>query len=265
MVVILLLGLHPHQVRGESAGLPGHHFLYLPLISKQSGDPQPGTRLVVFEGFYNPDGLACRAAGLVVDQLAADYAGAPVVFLEHPINNAPLTRISRFYLASSVTAVPPLVMIDSGDQVTDGILNYFSEYKSMVDRALIRAPLVDVQATWRREGNRVFFSVSVINRSGATLSLLENAATVHALVYEGAKIGVTSRYVRSAVSASITPGLAPGGAATFALQTEDLNGVDWNKLHFLALVDYNPGGVAQLAPYDLLQAAVALPSPAFGW
>ena len=60
------------------------------------------------------------------------------------------------------------------------------------------------------------------------------------MVYEDAKVGVTSRYVRSAVFQNITTSLAPGASATFTLETPDLSGVDWNKLHYLALVDYQP-------------------------
>jgi hypothetical protein len=56
------------------------------------------------------------------------------------------------------------------------------------------------------------------------------------------------------------PGRDSGHLATFILETGDLTGVDWTRLHYLALVDYQPGGVALLEPYDVLQAAIALPA-----
>ena len=238
-------------------GASSSHFIYLPLILNQTATPNPGSRLVVFEGFYNTTTLV---AGLVVDQLANEYAGSPIVFLEHPVTDPPLSRFSR-YLSASVSTIPPMVMIDSGNQVSSGIMNYYSVYKSLVDQALTRPPRGGIQATWKRIGDQVHFSVQVTNQSGGTLSLLQNAATVHVMVYEETNVGVTSRYVRAAVSKSIINSLPSGASASFTLETADLTGVDWSKLHYLALVDYQPGGVAVLEPYDILQAAVALPAP----
>ena len=51
--------------------------------------------------------------------------------------------------------------------------------------------------------------------------------------------------------------LASGASATFTLETPDLTVVDWNKLHYVALVDYRP---VSGSAYDMLQAAVALPT-----
>ena len=62
------------------------------------------------------------------------------------------------------------------------------------------------------------------------------------------------------LSKRIVPALATGASATFILEKGDLTGVDWSKLHYLALVDYQAGGVALLEPYDVLQAAFALPA-----
>jgi hypothetical protein len=254
-LLILILSFLPNPaVLGVDAS--SSHLIYLPVILNPTTTPNPGTRLVVFEGFYSPTSLA---AGLVVDQLAKEYAGSPILFLEYPVTDPPLSRFSR-YLSASVSTIPPMIMIDSGNQVSSGILNYYSVFKNMVDQALTRAPRVGVQATWQRIGNRAHFSVRVTNQSGGDLSLPKNEATVHALVYEETKVGVTSRYVRAASSKSIIPALATGASATFILETGDLTGVDWSKLHYLALVDYQPGGVALLEPYDVLQAAIALPA-----
>jgi hypothetical protein len=254
-LLILVLGLPPAQAlsRVEASS---SHFSFLPLILDQTATPNSETRLVVFEGFYNATSLA---AGLVVDQLAKEYAGSPIVFLEYPVTDPPPSRISR-YLSASVSTVPPMVMIDSGNQVSSGILNYYSVYKTLVNQALTRAPGGGIQATWQRIGDQIHFSVQVDNQSGGALSLMQNAATVHALVYEETTVGVTSRYVRAAVSKSIINSLPSGASASFTLATADLTGVDWSKLHYLALVDYQPGGIAVLEPYDILQAAVALPA-----
>ena len=49
--------------------------------------------------------------------------------------------------------------------------------------------------------------------------------------------------------------MPPGGTAAFELETADLVGVNWNKLHAVAFVDYRPAGEV----YDILQAAMAIP------
>ncbi len=199
----------------------------------------------------------------MVDHLAQDYAGKPAVFLEYNVNDT--SRIGRFYAAYGAGGASyPLVIVDSGHQVQTGVVPFYDKYKSLVDQELIRAPQAQIQATWQRTGNKIAFSIQVTNQSGVSLST-QNTATVHALDYEDSKVGVTSRYVRSVVSQNITTDLAPGASDTFTLETPDLSGVDWNKLHYLALVDYRPGGVDIFnpffnSPFDMLQAAVALPA-----
>jgi hypothetical protein len=194
----------------------------------------------------------------VVDQLALDYAGKPVLFIEYDEATAPNSRFGKFWAAYGAgTATNPLVIADSGHQVMSAGAPYYPTYKNMVNQELLRPPQANVQATWHRTGNKVTFSIQVTNQSGVSLDYSKNKAAVHAVVYEDKKVGVTSRYVRSTVFQNITTSLAPGASATFTLDTPDLTGVDWNKLHFLALVDYQP---VSGSAYDLLQAAVALPA-----
>ena len=69
-------------------------------------------------------------------------------------------------------------------------------------------------------------------------------------------MGVTNRYARTAVYRSIS-NLAPTASATYTLETSELSGVNWDKLHFVVLVDYRPAGSS--GAYDMLQAATALP------
>ena len=150
-----------------------------------------------------------------------------------------------------------MIIVDSGHQVQSGVVPYYNTYKALVDQELARAPQAQIQATWQRIGNKVAFTIQVTNQSGVSVSYAQNRAAVHALVYEDAKVGVTSRYVRSAVFQNITTSLAPGASVSFNLETLDLSGVNWDKLHFLALVDYQP---VINAAYDMLQAVVALPA-----
>ena len=195
----------------------------------------------------------------MVDQLAQEYAGQSVVFLEYDVDSTDFwTRNSRFWAAygSGVVTLPEII-VDSGNQVTNGYEDFYTVYKGMVDTALARPAQADVTAQAQRSGDKVKFSVQVTNLSGVTLSSSSNWAAVHGVVYEDVDPGValTGRYVRAAVSTDIS-NLAPGEKATFTLETSELSGVDWDKLHFLALVDYRPGGSS--GAYDMLQAAYAL-------
>jgi hypothetical protein len=194
----------------------------------------------------------------VVDKLAQDYAGQPVVFLEYYVNADFSTRSSRWWAAfGGQYASLPMVMVDSGNQYNMGYLDFAVVYKSMVDTSMLRPPQAELEAYAYRDGSSVGFYVQVQNLSGVMLSPA-NDATVHAIVYEDIHVGATDRYVRAAVAAPIT-GLAPGGTATFTLQTSALEGVNWDKLHYIVLVDYIPDGATA---YDMLQASVAAPIPA---
>ncbi len=145
-------------------------------------------------------------------------------------------------------------MADSGHQFSTGVVAYYSVYKGMVDAELARPAAADVQANAWRVGSRFRVSARVVNWSGTTLSSA-NAATVHAIVYEDIKVGVTSRTVRDAVYASITGAIANGTSKTFSLDTRDITPADWSKVRVLVLVDYRPGGAS--GAYDMLQAAHA--------
>jgi len=152
-----------------------------------------------------------------------------------------------------------MVMVDSGNQISDRSVSsdYYNTYKAMVDAALARPPKATIQAQSQRVGNKLRFDIQLTNLSGVTLSS-GNSATVNAIVYEDAHVGVTDRYVRAVVSTGISPDLANGATGTFTLETAELSGVDWDKIHSVVLADYRPGG--SLGAYDMLQAASATPS-----
>jgi len=132
-------------------------------------------------------------------------------------------------------------MVDSGNQITHGYEDFYNVYKAMVDTALARPAQADITATWQRVGDKVRFDVRLTNLSLVTLSS-SNSATVHAIVYEDVHVADTDRFVRAAVFSDITSSLAPGATASFVLETADLSEVNWDKLHFIVLADYYPGG-----------------------
>ncbi len=145
-------------------------------------------------------------------------------------------------------------MADSGHQFSTGVVAYYNVYKGLVDAELARPAAADVQANAWRIGSRYRVSARVVNRSGTTLSSA-NAATVHVIVHEEIKVGVTSRTVRDAVYTSVTGAIVDGASQTFSLDTRDITPSDWSKVRVLVLVDYRPGGAS--GAYDMLQAAHA--------
>ena len=195
----------------------------------------------------------------MVDELAVEYADRPVVFLEDDVDAPFGRRYDRWWAAygSSASVYLPLVMASSGHRISNGPVDFRPVYGAMVDAELARPAQAEVEAWARRVGNAMRVYVRVVNLAPATLSASANAATVHALVWEDKRVHVTARTVRAASWAEVAAPVAPGASHTAVLTTASLAGVDWGKLHAVALVDYRPGG--RTGPYDLLQAALAAP------
>jgi uncharacterized repeat protein (TIGR01451 family) len=205
----------------------------------------------------------------VVDQLAGEYAGQPVLFLEQDVDASLGKREDLWWAAKGGGTVSlPLSMVDSGNQIDNGYTgfeNNYNTYKAMVDTALARPALAEIEALGERVGNKVHFTVQLENLSGVELSF-SNSAMVHAIVYEEHTPldpdtdHITGRIVRAAVWESISPALPHGETRTFELETADLsNVVNWDNVHTLVLADYRPGGSNA---HDMLQAALADPKPA---
>jgi hypothetical protein len=177
------------------------------------------------------------------------------MFIEYNVGSAPTSRLSRYRASADAGSTLPFVIVDSGNQASNGSVNFAEVYSSMVEKAMARPAQASLAATWQREGEKVKFSVQVTNLSGLTLSE-ENEATVHAIVYEEADVQETGRFVHAAVSTDILS-LKPDASETFTLATSALSDVNWNKLHFLVMVDYRPSGSS--GAYDMLQATIAEP------
>jgi hypothetical protein len=190
-----------------------------------------------------------------VEQLASDYAGQRVVFLEQDVDSPIGSRYSRWWAAygSGGSVTLPLVMADSGNQISNGSVDFYDTYKAMIDAELARPAQMEIQASTQRVGDTLYFDIELKNLSGVTLGS-SNSATVHAIVYEDAHVIHTDRIVRAADQTIISPALAPGATKTLTLETA-LSGVDWDKIHPIVLVDYRPGGSS--GAYDMLQAALA--------
>jgi hypothetical protein len=197
-----------------------------------------------------------------VDALAAEYsnAGTQVLFLEQDVDLPKGKRQDRWWASytGSSTVYLPLVMVDSGHQISNGSqADFKATYRRLVDAELARPPQVDLEAYTRQVGARMRIYARLKNTAGITLSSASNGATLHALVWEDKRVGVTGRIVRAAPWIAVSGEVAPDGEYTATLETPDLAGVSWSSLHAVALADYRPGsGTA----YDMLQGALAQPA-----
>ncbi|GAK57772.1 hypothetical protein U27_04739 [Candidatus Vecturithrix granuli] len=199
----------------------------------------------------------------IEDTLVAKYANQPVVFIEYDVDSSLFSsRQSRWWAASTGGVVSlPLVMIDSGNAISNGYEDFATKYSAMVDASLARPAQATLTASSQRIGDTLQFSVQLTNQSGVTLGT-SNSATVWAIVYEmfttapGATERLTKRYVRAAVSQAITSDLANGATRTFTITTPTLSGVVWTNLQWIVLADYLPAGSS--GAYDMLQATSSL-------
>jgi len=220
-------------------------------------------RLAIFEAFLRPACPNCQAAAQEIETvLAGRYVGQPVVFLEYNAD-AGFRREERWWAASNSSSVTlPMVMSDSGHQVSAGFEDFHTRYTAMVDTALARPAQAALTVTGRREGDTLSYTVQVTNLSGVALGP-DNEATIWAIVYEvfdtAGEERLTNRLVRAVAATPVTPSLAPEATTTMAVVTEPLTGVVWEHLHTIVLVDYRPGGTVMA--FDMLQAVSVPPKP----
>ena len=188
----------------------------------------------------------------MVDRLAEEYSDAPVVFLELNVDDPPGDRISRWWAAwgSGGSVYLPLIQVDSGHQISNGYVSFYTRYRAMVEAALQRPPLARLEVDRERVGDAFRFQVTLTNLSDATLGTA-NGAALHAIVYEETRVADTGRWVRAAAARPITS-LAPGESRSYTLEVP-LTGVNWDRLHSVVLADYRPDGAG--GPFDMLQAS----------
>ena len=181
-----------------------------------------------------------------------------MVFLEQDVD-APLgNRISRWWAGYNRpgNVYLPLVMVDSGHQISSGSqADFKAAYRRLVDAELVRPPQAEIEAYTRQVGAKMRVYARLRNTSDTSLSDL-NYAALHALIWEDRRVGVTGRIVRAAPWLAISPAVAPGGEFTVTLETSDLSGVTWGALHTVVVADVVPGSGPA---YDMLQGALAEP------
>jgi len=159
-------------------------------------------RLVVFEAFLRPNGCAnSKAAAPVIDQLAEEYAGQNVLFLEYDPDTTGSTRASHFFAAQGGgSATLPLAMVESGYRCTSGSQDFHTNFAEMIDTVQSMQAMAGLSATWAEVDDNAEVYVTVHNTSG--INLTKNNAHLHILVYaeegreeESPYTHLTNRYV----------------------------------------------------------------------
>lgn len=215
-------------------------------------------RVAVFEYFARFTGGNCIAAGPVIDRLAEEMADRPVVFLEMNYDGQVGNRVSRWWFAyPGGTPSLPLVMVGSGREIDEGLMDFERVFRGMVDREMALPPQAFLRAWWVRQGNRMRVYARLTNGLAVPLSSTQQAS-VHALAWEDKHVGTTDRIIRDAPYLDITPALAAGATRDLTpLVTRELSGVNWSKMHAAVLVEWRPPGEEA---FDQLQAAIAAPA-----
>ncbi len=188
----------------------------------------------------------------MVDQLEQEYAGTNVVFVDHDVDDDIAGRRERWWLGYGAggSVYLPLVMVDSGHQVTNGTEDFHTVYSSMVDTARQRPAAARMTVSTAHDGNVLHFDVELTNTSGTVLSSTNNAALT-ALVFGGPGNGPDGRRVVASASLPIE-NLADGDTRTFTLEVT-ADDISWNDIRWVVIADFQPDGPD--SPFDALQAA----------
>lgn len=149
-------------------------------------------------------------------------------------------------------------MIDSAREFETGAgSDVYDVYKGMIGRSQERTAEAVISATYARTGDTVTIKATVTNLSTVTLSV-QNKAAVQAIVYEDYRASKTGHAGRGSAKTDISY-LRPGRSETFMITVNLTNVDNYDKLHYIVLVDYKTTGAKDAGVYDQLQAAVAVP------
>ena len=175
-----------------------------------------------------------------------------MLFIEQDVD-APLAgRLNRWFDGYGLpgTVYLPLVMVDSGNDVSSGAENFTRVYSRMVDYSLLRPPLAQMTVVGNRIGNLLEFTVRLTNSSGVTLSAANNA-TLTALIYED-PVNLSSVPLVTKAGASPITTLADGAFGDYTFEVV-VGSLDPARTRWLVIADYQPDGSS--GPYyDTLQA-----------
>jgi hypothetical protein len=248
-------------VRTTTAG--GRFICYASVVDNGSGDavfipgatevdplpPQP--RLAVLESFLRPGCPVCLGAEAALRNLKAEFADDNVLIIEQNVDDPLGGRLERWLEANTSTGTIylPLVMTDSGHDISSGEENYEHVYSEMITDSLQRPATASMAVETTRTGSILRFDVRLTNRSGTTLSAA-NDATLTALLWQEPFDPEAVPFISKARSTTI-PTLADGATGELVLDVS-LTGLDTSRVGWVLIADYQPTGSAH--PWDTLQA-----------
>ncbi len=247
--------------RTASAG--GRFICYASVVDNGSGDavfipgatevdplpPQP--RLAVLESFLRFGCPVCLGAEAALRDLKAEFADDNVLIIEQNVDDPLGSRLERWLEANTNpgTVYLPLVMTDSGHDISNGDEDFERVYSAMITSSLQRPATAAMTVEATRSGSILRFDVRLTNRSGTVLSAA-NDASLTALLWQEPFDPNAVPHVTKARSTAI-PTLADGATGELVLEVS-LTGLDPSRVGWLLIADYQPIGAAN--PFDTLQA-----------
>lgn len=236
---------------GTSLRLKGTAVLAL-LALPVAGGARAEDRLGVFEFFVRGAGEYCQAAAPAVRNLQAEMRGRALL-LEYPYDVFRDSRAEVWWAAYSGSGAVylPLVMVGSGFETSTGPVDYEARYRAMLEDELARPPGAALKAFFHRAPDGTRIHVRATNLGTSSIGPAQ-AATLWAIAWEDAPIGLTSTWVHQAASLPLGASLPAGGTATATLALPPSAGA--GRFRYLALLDHRPAGGTR---FDMLQAVVA--------
>lgn len=221
--------------------------------------PNPQSRVVVFEGFYNTTDTGNAAAQTSVDQMVQSFAGQPVIFLDYDYSIMPLSssRVNSWLAASGSTTLPssyPMTMLDSGHTSSTTTIDV-TNYSNLITAELAQAPKAWMGGSCQRQGNRIRFNGYLINKNDFALTVDQNPVQITIVVFEDTPDGSLHRIVRATSSMGLQQEINPDQVATFSMVTDEMKTVaNWKALHCVLLAETRPAG--STGAYTMLQACL---------
>jgi hypothetical protein len=208
-------------------------------------------RLVVFESFTRPGCPICTQAMAALLDVKNAFQDDDVLIIDQNVDTPLAGRVARWFAAYNTpgSVYLPLVMIDSGNQISNGDEPFVVRYSAMIEDALDRQPAARMSVTSERTGDLTTFDVRLTNTSGETLSAA-NGARLTVLLFEDDGSTLEIPFVPAAATAPITT-LADGETGEFTLEASAPT-LDPDLTRWVVIADYLPAGSD--GAYDTLQA-----------
>lgn len=186
-------------------------------------------------------------------ELKADYEDQNVLFINQNVDAPHGGRVDRWFQGYGLPGdvYLPITMVDSGNDVSSGEIDFIDVYSEMVDTSLEREPNALMTVTSVRQDNLLRFDARITNTSGATLSAA-NDATLTALVYQEPSNPSSVPVIYAAATAPITT-LADGATGNYTLEVL-VGNPDPERTRWVVIADYRPE--TSDSAYDTLQAVM---------